>query len=314
MGQFRYILQPYNGIKTKYQCPKCDKKGVFVRYIDITTNEHLSPIVGRCDREINCGYHYKPKQYFYDNKIDSKSIRHSEPIQLNRVIKSPKASSYVSSEIFKQSLRNYEENNFIKFLVRLFDIQITNQLIAQYFIATSKHWNGATVFWQIDSLGKIRSGKIMLYNSETGKRIKEPFPHITWVHKALNYNDFNLEQCLFGEHLLKNDQIKPVALVESEKTAVLASVYLPQFIWLAIGGMYNLNVEKCRILKGRTVVLFPDLNGFNKWESKVKGLSHLGKFIISDLLEKKAFDNEKQQGLDLADYLLKFNYKDFRLS
>jgi len=314
MNDFKYRLQPYNGMKTKYPCPNCGKDKVFVRYIDVMTGEHLSPNTGRCDREVNCGYHYKPKQFFFDNKIEpSKSIRYNELKKLNKVVKKKIDTSYISLEIFKQSLQNYEENNFIKFLLSKFGTEITSRLISQYFIATSKQWNGATVFWQIDSTGKIRSGKIMLYNSQTGKRVKEPFSHITWVHKVLRYNDYNLTQCLFGEHLLKLDAKKPVALVESEKTAVLASAYLPQFIWLAIGGMYNLNLEKCHVLKGRTVVLFPDLNGFNKWNLKLQGLSHLGKFIISDLLEKKAFDNERQQGLDLADYLLKFNYKDFSL-
>jgi hypothetical protein len=67
---------------------------------------------------------------------------------------------------------------------------------------------------------------------------------------------------LFGEHLLI-DKTKPVAIVESEKTAVIASVYLPQFIWVAVGSLTNLNAEKCNVLKGRTVTLFPDLNGFD---------------------------------------------------
>jgi len=56
----------------------------------------------------------------------------------------------------------------------------------------------------------------MLYSPTTGKRVKEPFNHITWVHKALKQPDFNLKQCLFGEHLLQ-DKTKPVAIVESEK-------------------------------------------------------------------------------------------------
>ncbi len=32
---------------------------------------------------------------------------------------------------------------------------------------------------------------------------------------------------------------------------------------------------------------------------------------VSDLLERKATEAERKQGLDLADYLIKFNYKDF---
>ena len=150
----------------------------------------------------------------------------------------------------------------------------------------------------------------MLYSPTTGKRVKEPFNHITWVHKALKQPEFELRQCLFGEHLLQ-DITKPVAIVESEKTAVIASVYLPQFIWLAVGSLTNLNAEKCNILKGRTVTLFPDLNGFEKWSSKAKELSHIATFNVSDLLERKATEAEREQGFDLADYLIKLEVKAF---
>lgn len=152
----------------------------------------------------------------------------------------------------------------------------------------------------------------MLYSPATGKRVKEPFNHINWVHKALKQPEFELRQCLFGEHLLI-DKTKPVAIVESEKTAVIASVYLPQFIWVAVGSLTNLNAEKCSILKGRIVTLFPDLNGFDKWSSKAKELSHLAIFTVSDLLERKATEAEKKQGFDLADYLIKYDYKAFAL-
>ena len=118
---------------------------------------------------------------------------------------------------------------------------------------------------------------------------------------------------MFGEHLLQ-DKTKPVAIVESEKTAVIASVYLPRFIWLAVGSLTNLNAEKCSVLKGRSVILFPDLNGFEKWNTKAKELSHIARITVSDLLERKATETERKQGLDLADYLIRFHYKDFVLS
>jgi len=221
-----------------------------------------------------------------------------------------KAVSFIPVETFKASLKNYEANHFVRFLISLFGVEVSKQLISQYIIATSKNWDGATVFWQIDTQGKIRTGKIMLYDAATGKRVKKPFSHITWVHTALKAADFELKQCLFGEHLLK-DKTKPVAIVESEKTAVIASVYLPQFIWLAAGAKEGLNVEKCKILKGRSVTLFPDLNGFEKWNSKAKELSDITRFSVSDLLERKATEAEKDQGLDLADYLIRFDFKEF---
>jgi len=308
MNEHKYILEPYKGMNTRYRCPSCQQRDkTFSRYIDTETGEHLHPTVGRCNRESNCGHHYTPKQYFQDSSI---SFDRPQPkaYKPRTFTPQPKPLSFISVEVFQASLKGHEANNFVKFLIDLFGVEITSELVSRYFIATSKRWNGATVFWQIDTQGKIRTGKIMLYSPTTGKRVKEPFNHIDWVHKALGQPEFQLRQCLFGEHLLI-DKTKPVAIVESEKTAVIASVYLPQFIWLAVGSLTNLNAEKCSILKGRTVTLFPDLNGFEKWSRKAKELLRIAVFTVSDLLERKATEEEKRQGLDLADYLIKFNYK-----
>jgi hypothetical protein len=307
----RYILEPYKGMNTRYHCPSCQQREkTFSLYIDTKTGEHIHPSVGRCNRESNCGNHYTPKQYFQDNNIsfDTPQPKAYKP----RPITPTKPVSFISVEVFKASLKAHETNHFVQFLINLFGVEVASQLVSRYFIATSKHWNGATVFWQIDTQGKVRTGKIMLYSPTTGKRIKEPFNHISWVHTALKQPEFELRQCLFGEHLLF-DKTKPVAIVESEKTAVIASVYLPQFIWVAVGSLTNLNAEKCSILKGRTVTLFPDLNGFDKWSSKAKQLSHLAIFTVSDLLERKATESERKQGFDLADYLIKYDYKAFEL-
>lgn len=306
----RYILEPYKGMNNRYHCPGCEQRDkTFVRYIDTETGEHIHPSVGRCNRESNCGYHYTPKQYFQDNNI-SFDAPQTIAYKPRPVTPQPKPVSFVPVEVFKASLKAHKANHFVKFLIDLFGVEVASQLVSHYFIASSKHWNGATVFWQIDAQGKIRTGKIMLYSPTTGKRVKEPFNHITWVHTLLKIPNDETRKCLFGEHLLI-DKTKPVAIVESEKTAVIASVYLPQYIWLAVGSLTNLSAEKCSILKGRTVILFPDLNGFEKWSSKAKELSHLTNFIVSDLLERKATEAERQSGFDLADYLIMFNYKDF---
>ena len=313
MNAHRYILEPYTGMNTRYHCPGCQQREkTFSRYIDTQTGEHLHPSVGRCNRESNCGYHYTPKQYFQDNSISFDTPQPKPCTKPKAATPQPKPVSFIPVEVFKDSLQSHEPNHFIKFLIDLFGIKVARELISRYFISTSAHWNGATVFWQIDTQGKVRTGKIMLYSPTTGKRVKEPFNHITWVHKDLKMPEFELMQCLFGEHLLQ-DKTKPVAIVESEKTAIIASVYFPQFIWLAVGSLNNLNAEKCKILAWRTVALFPDLNGFEKWSSKAKELSHLASFKISELLEHKATEVERKQGFDLADYLIKFDYREFAL-
>lgn len=308
----RYTLEPYKGMATRYHCPGCQQKDKsFSRYIDTETGDHIHPTVGKCEHLNNCGYHYTPKQYFQDNNI---SFDTPQPKAYKPRPVQPKPVSFIPVEVFKASLNPaaFETNHFVQFLINLFGVEVASQLVTRYFIATSKHWNGATVFWQIDARGKVRTGKIMLYDATTGKRVKVPFNHINWVHTALKMADFELRQCLFGEHLLI-DKTKPVAIVESEKTAIIASVYLPQFIWVAVGSLTNLNTEKLSVLYGRTVALFPDLKGYDKWNDKVKEHSNIATFTVSNLLERLATDAERQQGFDLADYLIKFNYKDFAL-
>lgn len=312
MSEYRYILEPFKGFRTRYQCPNCGKDRKFARYIDTESGEQINKVVGRCDRESNCGYHYTPKQFFTDNNISMDSP-HPKHQVIPKVTNRPtKPTSYVPVELFKASLKSYDENNFVSFLITKFNAEVTNDLISKYFIATSRHWEGSTVFWQIDINGNIRTGKIMLYSPTTGKRTKEPFNHIHWVHKAIKQPEYELKQCLFGEHLLQ-DKAKPVAIVESEKTAIISSVYLPQFIWLAVGSLTNLNIEKCQVLTGRNVTLFPDLNGYEKWTSKAKELLQIALFTVSDLLDRNATVEEKKQGLDIADYLLNFAVSEFIL-
>lgn len=308
MNNHRYILEPYKSLQSRFVCPNCQKRDkTFSLYIDTESGEYIAQNVGRCNRESNCGYHYTPKQYIEDNNIN---IENKNFVPRSRYIAPPKPknTSYIDSSIFKKSLQGYEKNSFVKFLINRFGAETTTKAIERYFIGTSKHWNGSTIFWQIDINGKIRTGKIMLYNPKSGKRVKEPFNHIHWVHSLLKIEAFELEQCFYGEHLLK-DKIKPIAIVESEKTAIIASLYLSDFIWIAVGSLTNLNKAKCEVLRGRNVVLFPDLNGFEKWSVKAKEFG----FKVSDLLEKKATDEQKGKGLDIADYLLNFDIKDFEV-
>ncbi len=299
----RFILQPYKGIATRFHCPGCkNKHKTFVRYLDTHTNEILHESVGRCNRESSCGYHFTPKQYFDEN--NSGQFNYSK-YRTVKFLPTPKAKvSYINHDIFLRSLSHYQDNNFVAYLISHLGITITNAVLGKYSIGTSRHWNGATVFWQIDIAGNIRTGKIMLYNPHTGRRVKEPFNYITWAHTLLHQPNFSLNQCLFGEHLLKANS-KPVAIVESEKTAIIASVYLPQFIWLAVGSITNLSVKRCKVLTGKQIVLFPDLNGFEKWSIKALELKQIAKVSVSGYLEENATDLEKSKGLDIADYLIR---------
>lgn len=304
MPHFRYQLDKRRPTKC-WICPNCGKKAL-KRYVDQTSGAYLADHVGRCNREINCGYHLTPSAFFKANpnlEIGNTLYR-PFPVSKQNTPLSAQEMSTIPLTIFAKSLAGYGQNYFAQYLERLFHRQMATSLIGRFQIGTSKHWPGATVFWQIDTLGNIRTGKIMLYHPHTGKRIKAPQARISWVHAVLGLPNYRLAQCLFGEHQLSDspaDQI--VAIVESEKTAILMSAMLPEYTWLATGGLHNLAPERCGCLSNRQVMLFPDLNAWEHWEAKASALRKCCEnVVISDLLERMGSTNDRAHGLDLADY------------
>jgi len=173
--------------------------------------------------------------------------------------------------------------------------------IVKYKLGTSKHWEGSTVFWQINSQNKLMAGKVMLFDVETGKRVKVPYNHIQWVHKLLKLKDFVLQQCLFGLHLINESTKQRIAIVESEKTAIIMSLFLPDYIWMATGGKGNLNKKVLLPLKNYTVLVYPDKSEFNDWNKIALELQREGfKINCSQYIE----DKNVQNGTDLADIYL----------
>lgn len=293
MFEYRYKLERGG---SKQICPACQQRR-FVRYVDTETGEQVADEVGRCDREDSCGYHLRPSEY-----IRQTGTRPTAGVMVRREPMPEPEPSFIDAETAGRSLTGYGHNNFALWLCSVFGEETAFRLVDAYHVGTSRHWPGASIFWQQDVTGRIRGGKIMLYNAETGRRVKEPFNHVTWVHKALKIELYHLRQCLFGEHLLVADPVKPVAVVESEKTAIVAAGFIPEYIWTATAGKGNLKAEKLDPLKGREVMLFPDLGAFEKWKAaadRVPGVQ------VSDILERRASEADRASGLDLADYLLR---------
>ena len=99
---------------------------------------------------------------------------------------------------------------------------------------------------------------------------------------------------------------KPVAIVESEKTAHVAAHFIPDFIWLATGGIHGcFNGEAMQVLDGREVILFPDLKATEEWRQRLPMLeSFCRRATCSDMLERIATGAQREAGLDIADFLL----------
>src|SRR5262245_5419335 len=132
MKQHSFILEKYTGKRSRYTCPECRHKNEFTRYIDTVTGKHLDPLVGKCNREHKCGYHYTPKQFFNSNNavefVDSFNYRQSNPLPAKL------ARSYIPDWIFKESLRPAAENKFMRRLVELYGEDILNDRATKYHV------------------------------------------------------------------------------------------------------------------------------------------------------------------------------------
>ena len=320
------ILEPYSGRLSRHSCPSCKQPQTFSLYIDGNTNKPIHRSVGRCNRENSCGYHYKPRDYFRDNPDNGLAYK---------LRNNPLAGKYqMSSNIDNKPLAGSDEflfdkkeitidyipktylvnsasynSNFIKFLINYFPRKEIEEAAKQYALGATR--NKSVIYWQIDINGNVRTGKIMQYNPKTGKRVKNGTGNINWVHSILKrrnsiYQNFNLRQCYFGEHLLKQYPNKPVAIVEGEKTAVIGSMIYKDFNWLAAGNLNGLSVSKSEVLKDKHVVLYPDAGCMEKWTKKMREIRAKvsAKVSVSDFIEKHVNENELQQGYDLADYII----------
>ena len=272
-------------------CPNCNKK-TFVKYIETETGNYQSQDFGRCDRETNCRYHNTPKGELHK--------------WVDIIVKPKPETSFHDLNLVNQSGRNFKQNNFVQFLKTLFTEVEVKEAILNYSLGTSKYWNGATIFWQIDNNEKVRHGKIMLYDSETGKRVKnQNGGYINSVQSILKLKDFNLSQCLFGLHLINETNQKIIALVESEKTAIIMSLFKPQYTWLATGSKSGLKYDFLMPIKNYKIIVFPDKSEYNDWVKKAKELNKIGFNIkVNDWLEKQ---KNYEDGTDLADvYISEF--------
>jgi hypothetical protein len=316
----RYQLEKYYGTKSRHACPSCGAAREFVRYVDENGN-YLDDRIGKCNRDSKCGYHKKPKEFFEENPgfgNNSKPLRPRIQTRTFAPADQTTQTDFINFKILSDSLGNYHQNSFVRFLLDLFpdDSDMVWQAVNRYFLGTSEE---KVIFWQIDWRRRIRTGKLMLYNSATGKRIAETFKNsagetieikTNWIHaqlkrRGLLKQDFNLKQCYFGEHLTATENALPIAIVEAEKTAVIASIFFPKFVWLATGGKQNLNTDKLKEFSKRQIIAYPDADGFDKWQEIAAEARGLGLSVkVSSLIDQRATEAQKANGFDLADYLI----------
>ena len=208
------------------------------------------------------------------------------------------AKKYIDFKAVKISIERNTNNKLLTYLYAKYPSKKVDDAINLYYIGTSK--KGACIFWYINREQKVQKSKHVWYKSN-GKR--------TDYFKVPYKNDDGYKFCLFGEHLLDQDD-KPIVLVESEKSAIICSIESPDYKWLAYSGLNGLTPEKIEALSNRQIMIVPDIS-----ENAVKAIKKKNNVFkeyniehrIIDFTEGKDDDQLKQEGLyneDVADVFL----------
>ncbi|MFA7081662.1 MAG: DUF6371 domain-containing protein [Bacteroidales bacterium] len=317
-------LEKYKGLSTRYTCPKCGRNRCFTKYIDTETNQYIDNSVGICNHRNSCGYHLSPSTFFETNPEKRKEGYVNNFFDENRV-KEIIAIESIPNELVLKYMGL--DSKFLTFLKSKFDKDIVRKAILDYMIGG--FGDGKVVFNQIDSMGRVRSAKLILYNETTGKRFRNAeneynengtrnsfSPPVEWLHTSLKKDgliskDFKLTQCLFGEHLHGKYPEKKIIVVESEKTAIVMSCYNSDYVYMATGGLGGLNSQRIFPIKDAEIIVFPDYGQFEYWKQKADMINHeLGSNVmVSDTFEKIAKEQDLEIGCDIADFYLEANNK-----
>ena len=247
-----------------------------------------SETIGRCQREVNCGYHLKPKDYF--SSIGD--------MVNNQVTFTPLISRHMyvlPKKMAEKCLSNTEKSTLLIFLNKT-GIDFSD-IFKKYHVGSTI--SGQTVFLQFDG-AVYRTGKIIKY-LENGRRDKSVGLPAFWLHKKdPDYNDETqeLRQCLFGRHLL--DKAELICIVESEKTALICSGVFNQknVEWMATGGRTQLSGIALSEMAKKKVLLFPDDDSILYWSDRVRA------FPNCEVVDTSIFNSQRIKGADLADYIL----------
>jgi hypothetical protein len=341
MGNYRFILASNKA--PKLNCPECGAKKHWQRYIDTRTGNVLPAEYGRCDNESKCGAWHSPYDDGYGKSETGYLGGNNHPIK-RTPSKIATAPVFIPADVLTQTLTAecYDHNRFIQNLLTNvpypFDFKDVERLISQYYLGTitQGYMAGGITFPYIDRKSNIRAVQVKKFdenNSTTAtgflhslveQRFRDsnkPLPG--WLQR---YNEQDLKvSCLFGEHLLPKYPTNPVALVEAPKTAIYATLYFgfpdqaDNLLWLAVFNKSAFTFYRLQALQGRTVLVFPDLSKEGKtyaqWYEKALEFEERlpgTRFTVSDLLEKFAPEADKYEGKDIADFLIRLDWREFR--
>ena len=218
----------------------------------------------------------------------------------------------IQREYVARSLDRNLHSDFVSYLKLLVaDVDRIVDMVNAYQLGVTK--DGHVIYWYIDKEGIARMGKVMAYKPD-GHRNKFYTP--LSIPKELSKRgelstDYAIKQTLFGEHLLNLSTCegKTIGIVESEKSAVICSLCVPDLLWMATGSKGNLQEERLSAIKERLAILFPDTDTdgktYSEWQSRASELNAKGWHLQAcDYLERVATAEQRKDKIDIADLLI----------
>lgn len=202
---------------------------------------------------------------------------------------------YLNAEVEKMEM-GLERTNLYKFLCSVFLPSEVSRVMRLYrvgigyYLDKYKNWEMGsspcrlqgsmlcTAFPSIDTEGNTHAIKVIPYSAADGHRIKDADSRATLYTFKPEQN----KGAYFGTHLLPLYSSYPIALVESEKTALIGTLFYPCYLWIAVGGasFFDPTSQEQRVkldaLRGHVIHIFPDADHMEDWRAKAGVLKTYG--------------------------------------
>jgi hypothetical protein len=286
-------------------CPACGRHRQFTQYVDAVTHKPYADHVGRCNREHNCGYNFTPIDFRNDGGHVPFHRRDDGPAW----VEPPQLPGYRAAwQELVDTMPDPHVNTFLSYLKTVFRPELVEAVADAYMVgtwSTRGDYFGAPVFWQVDAEGEVHGGKVRQYDAHGHGTIT------SWHHflahglngERMQEAGIRFDQCMFGLHLVPEHPEARIGIVEAEKTAIVARIAMPEVLWIAAGSRNGLTVEKLLPLKGRRVLVVPDVDGMARWSDVMDDASVLfPEAITSTMVERIATQADAMA--DIADMIL----------
>jgi hypothetical protein len=251
-----------------------------------------------------------------EDQQDKARWQNVKPAQPKQIVEQHKDMLIMPREVVLQTMREPQPNIFIDWLRSLpWNQEQRKRLDQVLWLYCVGKWKERVCFWQIDEQGRPRGGKLMRYTTN-GKRDKDKVTGAPgWMHnqegirERCDMEHHEYRATLFGMHLLKKYPDATINIVESEKTALIcATAYgnMEQNLWMACGGLEFLKLDSIQTLidEGRTIWIWPDKDGVEKWRDKVSHMLSDKVRITTKFLEDFWIEADGAK-TDVADIILR---------